>query len=267
MRPNATGWGLILFFLIGGIAFTIAIPEIWIGQIWIAVALFLALLYFVMNRRADKVERLRTEGIPATATILSMEQTGMYVNEMPRVNFQLRVQPQNGEAFEIDKAATVPFIALGQLGVGKQIPVYLDPKNPEEVELDWGSVAAPFTFSLEDGRTISVDNAAARQEVLQILQANGYATDGASDLRQNPAVRQQVLDVLRRHGYPVDPVAPATAAAPASATAASAPAPAPPATPEGDPVESLEKLAEMREKGLVTQDEFEAQKKRILGEL
>ncbi len=39
----------------------------------------------------------------------------------------------------------------------------------------------------------------------------------------------------------------------------------PPAPPAPDPMEQLEKLGELREKGVLTDEEFEAQKAKILG--
>ena len=54
MQGNlVVGWLLIAFFFFGGIAF-VAIPEtreIYIGQIWIAVSLLLALLFVVIGRK------------------------------------------------------------------------------------------------------------------------------------------------------------------------------------------------------------------------
>ena len=47
------GWILIAFFFFGGIAF-VAIPEtreIWIGQIWIAVSLILAVIFIAVGRK------------------------------------------------------------------------------------------------------------------------------------------------------------------------------------------------------------------------
>ena len=48
-RPNPVGWFIVALFLIGGVAFTIALPGIGLGEIWIAVALFLAVLYRAAN--------------------------------------------------------------------------------------------------------------------------------------------------------------------------------------------------------------------------
>jgi hypothetical protein len=53
---------------------------------------------------------------------------------------------------------------------------------------------------------------------------------------------------------------PAEAAAPAAA-----PAPAPAAAPEPDYVGELERLAQLRDQGILSDEEFEAKKKQILG--
>ena len=45
-----------------------------------------------------------------------------------------------------------------------------------------------------------------------------------------------------------------------------APAPAPPAAPAPDPLEQLQKLGALREQGILTDAEFEAQKQRILSQ-
>jgi Short C-terminal domain len=48
--------------------------------------------------------------------------------------------------------------------------------------------------------------------------------------------------------------------------AASPPAQAPPApAPAADPVEQLEKLGELRDKGVLTEEEFQEQKAKVLG--
>src|SRR5215213_11905552 len=53
---------------------------------------------------------------------------------------------------------------------------------------------------------------------------------------------------------------PAEAAAPAAA-----PAPAPDAAPEPEYVGELERLSQLRDQGIITDEEFEAKKKQILG--
>lgn len=52
----------------------------------------------------------------------------------------------------------------------------------------------------------------------------------------------------------------------APAPAAPAPAPAPPAAGGGDVIEQLERLGKLREQGILTDEEFAAQKAKLLGD-
>ena len=137
MRPNRVGWALVAGFLIGGVVLAVWIPEVWIGQAWIAVAIAMAAYYLLMNRRADRADRLKREGIPGRARIVEMTQTGMYVNSQPRVRLKLLIQAPGVAEFEAEDTYTVPLIALGALTSGGTLPVYLDrvdPVRPKNVE-------------------------------------------------------------------------------------------------------------------------------------
>jgi hypothetical protein len=264
-RPNAVGWGLVLFFLVGGIAFWITIPDIFIGQIWVAVSLFLAAVYFFMNKRADQSEQLKLTGIPGRATILELTQTGMYINEQPQVKLKLRVEPQGQQPYELEKRITVPLVALGALSSGHPLNVYVDRADSSKIAIDWfggGGAAAPaggvgtFTVSPQGGAPIDVSDPGAQQAVLQALQAQGIdPSAGTVDLRQNPTARAAVLQALKEHG--VD-AAHATAAADPSTTVSAEPAQT------GEPLERLTKLMQLKNAQLITDEEFAEQKKRIL---
>jgi hypothetical protein len=140
MRPNWTGWAIITFFAIGGIGFWIAMPEIWIGQIWVAVAGFGGLLYVFMNRRADVADVLIATGIRGTAHIREATQTGMYFNNHPRVTLKLHIEAPGVAPFEDETTQTVPLIALGQLSTGKPLTVFLNPADPSDYVIDWSGV-------------------------------------------------------------------------------------------------------------------------------
>ena len=139
MRPNIVGWFIVTFFFVGGVALWIAMPANGIGQIWTGVSVLLALLYVWMNRRADKAQSIIAAGIRGEAAILRAEQTGMYINEQPRVKLHLRVTTPYGE-FEDERTETVPLISLGLLSSGRPLAVYLDPKNSNEYVIDWGQL-------------------------------------------------------------------------------------------------------------------------------
>jgi hypothetical protein len=154
-RPNPVGWFLVAFFLIGGIAFTIAIPSIWIGQIWIVVALFLAFVYRAMSRRADRMEGLRQTGLPGTARVLEMTQTGVYINENPQVKMKLHIEATGIAPYDIEKKATVPLIALGALGSGRPLTLFVNPNDHNDVFIDWSGQAAASVAGPPQDATVS----------------------------------------------------------------------------------------------------------------
>jgi hypothetical protein len=280
-RVNPVGWFIVAFFLIGGIAFTIALPWVGIGQIWIGVALLVAVIYLVIGRRASRMEGLRQTGLPGTAQVLEMSQTGVYINENPQVKMKLQVQAQGLAPFQVEKKATVPLIAIGMLGTGRPLTVFVNPNDHEDIFIDWssqsaGAVAAsmpgapvtagsmPFTFAFPDGSSVDISSdVAAQQEILDVLRAKGYNPhQGALDLRSNPDARSAVLDVIARRGYRV-PESARQGVAPAGATPA-APAPAADPTDTRPGVDRLMELQQMKDKGLISEEDFEETKERIL---
>ena len=185
-RVNPVGWGLGLFFLIGGVAFWILLPEIYIGQIWVFVAVLLIVIFGLIGRSAKRAEQLKREGVRGSATILGMRQTGMYVNEQPQIEFELRVEASGMTPYEVKKKAVVPLIAMGTLSNGRPLDVYIDREERERMTIDWSA---------------------------------GFG-DGTIDLRDNPAARQAVLDALKSEGvdaaHATAAADPTTAVAPAS---------------------------------------------------
>ena len=53
MRTSRIGWIVVLLFIAGGAAFWIFLPELWIGQIWVGVAVLVAIALAFLNRRFD----------------------------------------------------------------------------------------------------------------------------------------------------------------------------------------------------------------------
>lgn len=249
MRPNATGWGIAVFFLLGGIAFWVVTPEIWLGQIWVAVALGLGLLYLFRNRGANAKDRLKQEGAAGVAHILELTQTGVQVNDQPMVRLKLRVEASGIAPFEIEKREVVPLVALGSLSSGRPLTVYVDRADHSNVVIDWGMTMAPTTISHEGGAPVDLNaNPQARQAVLEVLRRHGIDAQGQIDLRSNPAARAEVLEALRAHGSPVDGSAPGSAGAKQEETT----------------LDRLQQLMELKNAQVITDEEFVAQKKRIL---
>jgi hypothetical protein len=76
-------------------------------------------------------------GVPSTAVITGMGQTGMQINEQPQLTFELLVQPPTGGApYPASVRQTVPNMALGMLRPGATVGVVISPKDPSKVKLD-----------------------------------------------------------------------------------------------------------------------------------
>jgi hypothetical protein len=88
------------------------------------------------------------DGVPATAVILGMGQTGVTINEQPQLTFALQVQLAGQAPYQADVKQTVPLMTLGMLAPGRTVAVRVSPGNPQKVRLDLqatanlGSVAA-----------------------------------------------------------------------------------------------------------------------------
>ncbi len=253
MRPNWIGWFLVLFFFIGGIVFWMAMPEIFIGQIWVAVSLFLAVVYVFMTLRAGRANEMRRTGVRGQAQILEMTQTGTYVNNMPRVKLRLRIQAPGIMPFDDERTMTVPMIALGQLS-GGMLTVYLQPDKPKEYVVDW-SGAAGISVQSGQGGPLGLTDPGAQQAVMEALRAHGIDTSsGAVDLRQLPDARQAVLQALQQHG--VDAAHQIAAAHPDI-----------PVDAQESPTERIQKLDQLRSANLISDSEYDTYRKRILDEV
>jgi hypothetical protein len=97
-------------------------------------------MYFVMSltlfpylKMARMNRRLATEGVEASAILLNMEQTGLYVNNQPQVKMQLQVHPLTGRNFVSETREVVNFIDLSQLQIGCTLKVKYNPDNIKEV--------------------------------------------------------------------------------------------------------------------------------------
>jgi hypothetical protein len=262
----------LLFFLLAGVAFWIAIPDIYIGQIWVGVSLLLALIFGLLFAKQRGEQKVMTEGIQGTAQILGMTQTGVQVNEQPQVELHMRVEAPGLKPYELRKKFVVPLIALGQLSGGR-LTVAIDREDQENVVVNWGQalaggqVTAPMTVSTQDGRSFELGaDADVQKEVFAILEKHGLATSGALDLRQHPQARAEMIALLESKGHDAGPATPGATAAPATPTPAGAP-PQGPAQPEkASPAERLEELRKLKEEGLVSEEEYESKRIQIISE-
>jgi len=94
-------------------------------------------IYFNRKNR-EKAENLMAKGTQGEATILSLEDTGMLVNNNPRVKITMEVRMSMYPTYQITKTVTVPLIRLPQVQTGSVVQVMVDmsdPTNPDKVGL------------------------------------------------------------------------------------------------------------------------------------
>jgi hypothetical protein len=153
----------------------------------LAVGVSLVVIGVLVLRRSSRNERIEREGIPGTARILSLSQTGMYLNEQPQIAMELEVTVPGHPTFRTTHRSFVPLILLGQLTAGGELPIKADPAKPTRVIVDWQQRAA------EPGVTISVGSG-----------TQGTPTGSAAWLDNlSPEMRKTVTDALSRAGLEV----------------------------------------------------------------
>ncbi len=144
----------------------------------------------------QQLQRVGATGIPGSARLLAIADTGGSLNDHPICELQLEVTVPGRAPYPATVRQPVPRMQAPMLQPGATLAVKVDPEDPTAVVTDW---------------------------------------QGQGDL-----------------------AAAMGAAAAQSAAAAQTPQ---------DPVTRLERLQALREKGLLTDAEFEAQKARVLGEI
>lgn len=104
-------------------------------------------LPFVGLKRLRK-QRLLSNGIPAVGTVLAIADTGVMINNNPRVRLRFRIEPQNGvmPPYEATKTATVSRVAIPR--VGDRYPVWIDPDDPQKWMFGMGTPDATAPPSL-----------------------------------------------------------------------------------------------------------------------
>jgi hypothetical protein len=75
-------------------------------------------------------------GIPAKATIVGVQQTGVMVGHQPQVLMLLEVEPPNGSPYQAQARAVIPMVNIPQFQPGARISVKIHPADPSQVVLD-----------------------------------------------------------------------------------------------------------------------------------
>ncbi|MBC7850691.1 MAG: hypothetical protein H7Y31_13200 [Chitinophagaceae bacterium] len=75
------------------------------------------------------------DGIEASAILLSVEETGVYLNHRPQIKMQMQVIPEKGRNFVAEAKEIVSIMDLAALRTGTMVTVKYNPANNREIEL------------------------------------------------------------------------------------------------------------------------------------
>lgn len=117
------GYSLKYFLYIMGVAFVIFPLISTIG----------VMLYY--KRINDRETNLMENGLQGEAKILSRDQTGVYINELPQVKFLLKITSPYGETYEMEYKDVLSMLDIGSVNVGAKLPVFIDPNNNKNILL------------------------------------------------------------------------------------------------------------------------------------
>lgn len=207
----------------------------------------------MFGHRSKKTrERLEAGGVRAAATVLEISGGRVSVTtgnpqiaantELP-MKLRLRVEPEGEEAFEVETKMT--FSQFGLPRQGGKIAVLFDPD-------DHGTVILDRTAS--GGLSLAADKIRERAEETHHPELDSIA-DMVEQASSGGSIDIEGLQRQIREQF-----------APGGGATSDLSAFFPAAAPREDPVDKLAKLADLKEKGLLTDEEFNTQKARILGE-
>ena len=132
MDPNSLGLAIS-----GGTIFIICISLV--CTLVITVAAIAIPFYFIRKNSENnrkRAEELAAVGTRGEATILGLQDTGMRINDNPRVTITLEIRLPNIPPYQIQKTSTISILQLAQVQPGAVVAVLVDmaaPTNPDKV--------------------------------------------------------------------------------------------------------------------------------------
>ena len=101
-----------------------------------AIAVPFIIIRKMNDNNRQRAQELASVGIRGEATILSLQDTGMRINDNPRVAMVLEIRLPNMPPYQVQKTITVSIVQLAQVSVGAVVAVLVDPSapnNPDKV--------------------------------------------------------------------------------------------------------------------------------------
>jgi hypothetical protein len=123
------------------------------------------LFYRLFFKPMINAARLQKTGLPGTAKILEVRDTGVTINNNPQVKLKLEVKDNLGQRYNAECRVLVSRINPNAYAAGMEIPVKIDPKDPENVVIDFSGV------DKTSASTLGLNNADQLKAELEKMQA------------------------------------------------------------------------------------------------
>ncbi|MBI3897456.1 MAG: hypothetical protein HY308_04060 [Gammaproteobacteria bacterium] len=107
---------------------------IWL--IWSIVVLIVGWLTVSVILDQRREGKLRREGLPAIAKVVSVKQTGTWIGNNPQVEMELQVQPAEGDAYVLKHEEVVPIVNLVAIQPGATIRIRVAADDPQQIVFD-----------------------------------------------------------------------------------------------------------------------------------
>jgi hypothetical protein len=144
MKMNASVWigiigGIIgLLAGVGAVVATAGSTGIYMGTgMLVLFGGMFYLFYRLFFKSMINASRLQKTGLPGTARILEVKDTGITINNNPQVKLILEVKNNFGQKYTTECRVLVSRINPNAYSPGMEVPVKIDPKNEKNVVIDF----------------------------------------------------------------------------------------------------------------------------------
>lgn len=128
------GYSLRYFFLVMGLWF-IGLP-----------LLIRSVFTVISKRRQSKKEYFLSRGRRATATIVSFNETGTRLNNVPQIKFELKVKNIFGKEFITQDRKFLSVTEIPKLKAGLEVPALTHPEKENKVLILWEEAGIKPSF-------------------------------------------------------------------------------------------------------------------------
>lgn len=126
------------------------------------------LFYRIFFKPMINASRLQKTGISGTARILEVRDTGVTINNNPQVKLMLEVKNSFGQKYNAQCRALVSRINPWAYQPGMEVPVKIDPKNEQNVVLDFsGKTSSSSAMQQQTSQGLNADTLKAEIEKMQ----------------------------------------------------------------------------------------------------